>query len=150
VMISDVKGKYAEELIRYLLRQIIFSKPIYPKLSKEEKLFLMGLLSKSEKELIHGLRSAIVLLTSKSKFILLIDDFNLFDQLASDLLLEIIPLFQVNNIKIVMTESSEHNFLSARINNIKEITLGPFTEDELLSFLRRVTAPIFLKRQLRI
>ncbi len=79
--------------------------------------------------------SAIVLLTSKSKFILLIDDFNLFDQLASDLLLEIIPLFQVNNIKIVMTESSEHNFLSSRINNVKEITLGPFTEDELLSFL---------------
>ena len=136
VMISDVKGKYAEELIRYLLRQIVFSKPIYPNLSKEEKLFLIGLLSKSEKELIHGLRSAIVLLTSKSKFILLIDDFNLFDQLASDLLLEIIPLFQVNNIKIVMTESSEHNFLSARINNIKEITLGPFTEDELLSFLK--------------
>ena len=135
VMISDVKGKYAEELIRYLLRQIIFSQPIYPNLSKEEKLFLLGLLSKSEKELIHELRSAIVLLTSKSKFILLIDDFNLFDQLASDLLLEIIPLFQVNNIKIVMTESSEHNFLSSRINNVKEITLGPFTEDELLSFL---------------
>ena len=135
VLISDVKGKSAEELISYLLRQIIFSKAVYPNLSEEEKLTLLKLLSKSEKEIIDQLRITVALLTSKSKFILLIDDFNLYDQLASDLLLEIIPLLQVNNIKVVITESSEHNFLSSRINNVKEITSGPFTEDEMLTFL---------------
>jgi hypothetical protein len=93
------------------------------------------LLSKSERINSDELRSAIVLLTSKRKFILLIDDFNLFDQLASDFASGNNPLLQVNNIKIVMTESSEHNFLSSRINNVKEITLGPFTEAELLNFL---------------
>ena len=147
VLISDVKGKSAEELISYLLRQIIFSKAVYPNLSEEEKLTLLKLLSKSEKEIIDELRITVALLTSKSKFILLIDDFNLYDQLASDLLLEIIPLLQVNNIKVVITESSEHNFLSSRINNVREITSGPFTEDEMLTFLEESYISDFPKKR---
>ena len=149
VLISDVKGKSAEELISYLIRQIIFSKAVYPNLSEEEKLSLLKLLSKSEKEIIDELRITVALLTSKSKFILLIDDFNLYDQLASDLLLEIIPLLQVNNIKVVITESSEHNFLSSRINNLKEITSGPFTEDEMLTFLDESYIHDFPKKDIK-
>jgi len=101
VMISGVKGKSAEELISYLLRQIIFSNAVYQNHSEEERLTLLKLLRKSEKEIIDELRMTVALLTSKSKFILLIDDFNLYDPLASDLLVEIIPLLQVNNIKVI-------------------------------------------------
>lgn len=149
VIISDVRGKSAEELIRYLLRQIIFSKAVYLNLSEEEKLTLLKLLRKSEKEIIDELRITVALLTSKSKFILLVDDFNLYDPLASDLLLEIIPLLQVNNIKLIITESSEHSFLSSRINNLKEITSGPFTEDELLTFLEESYILDFPKKDIK-
>jgi serine/threonine protein kinase/tetratricopeptide (TPR) repeat protein len=135
IIISDVKGKSAEELISYLLRQIIFSEAVYPNLSEEERLTLLNLLRKSEKEIIDEFRTTVALLTSKSRFILLIDDFNLYDPLASDLLVEIIPLLQVNNIKVVVTETSEHSFLSSKINNIRDLTLGPFTKEEMLRFL---------------
>jgi len=135
IMVSGVKGKSAEELIKYLLRQIIFSKAVYLNLSEDEKLTLLKLLRKSEKEIIDELRINVALLTSKSKFILLIDDFNLFDPFACDLLLDIIPLLQVNNIKVILTETSGHNFLSSKINNVKDITLGSFTKEEMTLFL---------------
>src|SRR4030066_1691062 len=135
IMVSGVKGKSAEELIKYLLRQIIFSKAVYLNLSEEEKLTLLKLLRKSEIEIIDELRMNVALLTSKRKFILLICDFNLFDPFACDLLLDIIPLLQVNNIKVILTETSGHNFLSSKINNVKDITLGSFTKEEMTLFL---------------
>jgi serine/threonine protein kinase len=143
IIISDVKGKPVAELIRYLLRQIIFSESLYPNLSKSEKQYLLELLKKSGREILNELRQIIALLASKNKFILLIDDFNLYDQLASDFLLEIIPLLQVNNVKVVVSESSEHSFSSSRLNNVKEITLSPFTEEELKCFLEESFSPDF-------
>ncbi len=135
VVISNVRGKSGGELIQYIIRQIAFSKPVFPSLTGEEKTNLLSLLTGSKEKIISELRSIVALLTAKSKFILLIDDFNLYDQLVSDLLVEIIPQFQVNNIKVVVNESSEHNLLSSGINNIKEINLGPFTNEEMLTFL---------------
>ncbi|NWG27878.1 MAG: protein kinase [Ignavibacteriaceae bacterium] len=135
IIISDVKGKPVAELIRYMLRQIIFSESVYPNLSESEKQYLLQLLIKSGREILNEFRQVIALLASKNKFILLIDDFNLYDHLASDFLLEIIPLLQVNNVKVVVSESSEHSFSSSRLSNVKEITLGPFTEKELKCFL---------------
>jgi serine/threonine protein kinase/tetratricopeptide (TPR) repeat protein len=143
IIISDVKGKPVAELIRYLLRQIIFSESLYLNLSKSEKQYLLELLKKNGSEILNELRQIIALLASKNKFILLIDDFNLYDQLASDFLLEIIPLLQVNNVKVVVSESSEHSFSSSRLNNVKEITLGPFTEEELKCFLEESFSPDF-------
>ena len=149
VIISGVKGKSAGEIIRYLLRQIIFSNALYPSLSEQDKLNLLNLLGKSEKKIIDELLSAVALLSFRSKFILLIDDFNLYDQLANDLMLEIIPLFQVNNIKVIISESSEYNYLSKRLNNVKEITLGPFTKEEMILFIEESYSSEFPKEHLK-
>jgi serine/threonine protein kinase len=135
ILIAGVKGKSGAELIRYILRHIIFSEQVFPQLSDEEKKILFGVLEKNDTEIIDHLRSVIILLSSKSKFVLLIDDFNLFDQFSVDLLLEIIPYLQVNKIKVISAESSEHDFPSSRLNNVREITLGAFTESELDEFL---------------
>jgi serine/threonine protein kinase/tetratricopeptide (TPR) repeat protein len=149
ILISEVKGKSAEELISYLLRQIIFSNTVYPNLSEEERLTLLNLLRKSEKEIIDELRTTIALLTSKNKFILLIDDFNLYDSLASDFLVEIIPLLQVNNVKVIIAETSGHSFLSSRINNVKDITLGSFTKEEMMLFLEESYSSDFPKDDIK-
>ncbi|MBP1683797.1 MAG: Serine/threonine protein kinase [Ignavibacteriaceae bacterium] len=52
IIISGVKGKSAGAIIRYLLRQIIFSNDVYPNLSEEEKLTILKLLRINEKEII--------------------------------------------------------------------------------------------------
>lgn len=135
MLISDVRGKSADELIRFILRQIFFSKKVYPNLNTEAKSLVLKFLSDNKKNEIDELRTIVAALISKSTFILLIDDFNLYDELASDLLLEIIPLLQVNNIKVVVNESQLHDLLSARLNNVKYIDLGSFTNDEMSQFL---------------
>jgi tetratricopeptide (TPR) repeat protein len=135
VLISDVRGKSAEELIRYILRQIIFSRTVYPILNAEVKSFVLKFLLENKKKETDELRQLVAALASNSKFILLIDDFNSYDQLAGDFLLDIIPLLQVNNIKVVINESQTNELQSARLNNVKYIDLGPFTNDEMLQFL---------------
>ncbi len=135
VLISDVKGKSFEELIRYFLRQIVFSESVYPKLSEKDKLYLLQQLELNPAEIINDIKPLIAIISTNSKFILLIDDLNLYDNLVSNLLLEIIPILQVNNIKIIVSESSEHDYFSTRINNRRELTLGPFVGHELKTFL---------------
>ena len=135
VIISNVRGKSGGELIQYFIRQIVFSKSVYPNLREEEKLNILISLKGSKEKLINRIRSIVASLTSQSKFLLLIDDFNLYDPLVGNIFSEIIPQFQVNNIKVVICESSEQSFLSSRINNIREINLGPFTKEEMLNFI---------------
>ncbi|MFI5236443.1 MAG: protein kinase [Ignavibacteriales bacterium] len=149
VLISDVKGKSGAELVRYILRQLIFSGRIFPKLSEEDKASLFGVLKQSGTDIIDHLRSVVILITSKSKFILLIDDFNMLDQFSVDQLLELIPFLQINNIKVIISESSEHDFLSSRLNNVREITLGSFTDTELTEFLNVSYSADFPKENLQ-
>lgn len=136
ILISEIKIKSGAGLIRYILRKIIFSESVFSILAEEDKKVFVESMNKTDDEIVQELRSTVILLSSKAKFILLIDDFNLFDQLSMDLLLEILPFFQVNNIKVVISESSEHDFISTKINNMREVTLGSFTDDEMTSFLQ--------------
>ncbi len=135
IKISEIKSKSVEEIIRHLLRQIIFSESVFPNLSEEDKLYLFEQLKMNQSDIINELRNCISIISSNSKFILLIDDFNLYDKLAGNMLLDIIPILQVNNTKIILSESSEHEFISGRINNLREISLGAFVERELKTFL---------------
>jgi len=64
------------------------------------------------------------------------------------MLLEIIPYFQVNNIKVIISESSEHDFLSSRLNNVREISLGAFSDSELSEFLDASYIKEFPKKEL--
>lgn len=135
ILISDVKGKSVEELIRHLLRQIIFSESVFPSIPDEQKKYLIQKLDISSKDIIDEFKSSIALISSHCKFTLLIDDFNLYDQLVSNLLFDVIPVLQVNNVNVIVSESSEHEFQSNKLNNLKEVTLGPFTGQELITFL---------------
>ncbi|MGB5289137.1 MAG: protein kinase, partial [Ignavibacteriaceae bacterium] len=148
ILISDIKIKFGAELIRYILRKIIFSESVFPHLAKEEKALVIRLMNKSQEEVLDDLRSTIILLSSRSKFILLIDDFNLFDQLTIDLLLEIVPFLQVNGIKVIISESSEHDFLSSKINNVQEVNVGPFTIEEMSKLLEESYSNDFPKKEM--
>jgi tetratricopeptide (TPR) repeat protein len=135
VIISDVRGKSSEELIRFIIRQMIFSKAVYPNLNAETQYMILKFLSDGKKKEIDKLKQITAAVASQCKIILLIDDFNLYDQLTSNFLLEVIPLLQVNNSKVIVNESQGHELLSSSLNNVKEVTLGPFTNSEMLQFL---------------
>jgi serine/threonine protein kinase len=149
ILISEIKAKSGAGLIRYILRKIIFSESVFPKLAENDKTLVVQLINKSEEEVLDDLRSIIILLSSKCKFILLIDDFNLFDQLSTDRLLEIIPFLQVNNIKVILSESSEHDFISSKLYNVREVVLGSFTDEETAKFLRESYSADFPQKELQ-
>ena len=149
IKISEIKSKSVEEIIRHLLRQIIFSESVFPNLSGEDKLYLFEQLKMNQNDIINELRNCVSIISSNNKFILLIDDFNLYDKLAGNMLLDIIPILQVNNTKIILSESSEHEFISGRINNLREISLGAFVERELKTFLEESFYPDFPHRTIQ-
>lgn len=149
ILISEIKAKSGAGLVRYILWKIIFSESVYPHLPEEDKALIVQLMNKSEEEVLDNLRSIIILLSSKCKFILLIDDFNLFDQLSTDRLLEIIPFLQVNNIKVILSESSEHDFISSKLYNVREVVLGSFTDEETSKFLRESYSADFPQKELQ-
>ena len=149
ILISEIKAKYGTGLIRYILRKIIFSESVFPMIPEEDKQLVVQLMSKTEEEIVDDLRSTIILLSSKCNFILLIDDFNLFDQLSADRLLEIIPFLQVNNIKVIISESSEHAFISSKLNNVREVMLSPFTDEETERFLEESYSADFPQTELK-
>lgn len=80
ILVSDVKGKSVEDLIRYLLRQIIFSEYVFLNLTEEDKVYLIQQLDVNSKDVIDEFKSSIALISSRCKFTLLIDDFNLYDR----------------------------------------------------------------------
>ncbi|MBK9098641.1 MAG: protein kinase [bacterium] len=135
VIISEVRGKTSEELIRFIIRQMIFSKAVYPNLNAENQQMILRFLSDGKKKEIDELKQITAAVASQCTIILLIDDFNLYDQLTSNFLLEVIPLLQVNNSKVIVNESQGHELLSSSLNNVKEVTLGPFTNSEMFQFL---------------
>jgi len=136
VKVSELKGKTAEEIFRYLLRQILFSESVFQSLSEKDKNYLYEKVAlQQQNNIIDDFRNCIAIISSNSKFILLLDDFNIYDQLVSNLLLDIIPILQVNNTKVILSESSHHEFISSKLSNLKEITLGAFVKQELKIFL---------------
>ena len=150
VKVTEVKGKTAEEFFRHLLRQILFSESVFQSLSEKDKEYIYEKISVNEgNNIIDDFRNCIAIISSNSKFILLLDDFNLYDQLISDLLLDVIPILQVNNTKVILSESSHHEFISSKLSNLKEITLGAFVEKELKIFLEESFYSDFPKESLQ-
>jgi len=149
VLIGDIKSKSGIELIKYTLNKILFSDSVFPVLDNRSREKIFELISVMDEDVRASFKSTVISMVSKCRFILLIDDFNLFDEFSAELFLEIIPVLQVNNIKIIISESSEHPFYSNKLHNVKDIFLGPFTDEQLNEFVDRSFNNSFPKNELR-
>ncbi len=98
---------------------------------------------------LNEIRIAFSQLSSVNKFILLLDDFNKYDSFTIEILHEIIPVLQVNRIKVIIAEGSEQPYLSGFINNLREIDLMPFTDVQLKEYFESSYANFFPKRRVK-
>jgi hypothetical protein len=73
----------------------------------------------------------------------LIDDYNLLDSLAKEVITELIPVFQVNGIKVIVSEASDFDYTSNNINNLREILVGSFTQKQLNDYLELAFYELF-------
>ena len=136
VLISNTQGISGIDLIKFIVKKITYSKQVYLNLNENDRKHIDDFINKNQKKFVEKLLSILSIITAKSKFILLIDDYNLFDQFADNIIKEMIPAFQVNNIKVIISESSDFNYSSKGINNLREISIGSFVERQLSEYLQ--------------
>jgi len=148
ILINNVKVKSGIELVKYIIRKLFFSEFIYPFLGSSEAKIFSSLLSGSETEILKQLPAIVSKLASTNNFIFLIDDYNLFDEFSSEVFKDLVPILQINNIKVILSESSESAYHSAQLNNIREITIGSFTDVQLSELIELSFSKGFPKEQL--
>ena len=149
ILINITQGISGLDLIRHIIKRIIFTRQIFTNLDENELSLVLSFLNKSEKDFIDGLHSLLPIITSRSKFTLLIDDYNLFDKFSGEIISELIPLLQVNGIKVIISESSDIDYTSGNINNLKELTIGSFTDRQLSDYLELAFYNLFPKNELK-
>jgi len=137
VLISEDKSKTGMGFIRIFLKRIYYNSSVYPNLNGDERVRIEKFLSSPPENLQDEFKSIINKIASESKFILLLDGFNFYDEFTIEILKNILPLLQVNKIKIILSENTDHPVKSKIVNNLREISLSPFTDDQLNEFLNR-------------
>ena len=129
--------KSGVDFIKYILKKIISSEHVYSSLKEESKEKIESVLFSDNKEIKNELKSAFSLVSENNHFILLLDDFNKFDEFTIELLKDIIPILQSHNVKIILTENTNFNVYSSFIYNLTEINLTPFTELQVKELLQK-------------
>ncbi len=118
------------------LRKILYQGNIYSEIDRETRELAFSLLEGKSTNLAEELKTVIVKLLAAGRFIVLIDNFNLISNFDLDIFLQIIPILQVNKIKVILTEDSSTDYRSKAINNLQVLNLNPFTETEVTEFVQ--------------
>ena len=148
ILIEDAQGKTGVDLVRYVLRKVIFSDSVFTTLDEVMKKNAVELFDKADDDLLKAFKPVITKISSVCKFILLIDDFNLFDDFASELFRDTIQIMQINNIKVIIAESSEREASTNKLYNVKNILLSSFTEYQLDEFIDKSFIDGFPKEEI--
>lgn len=149
VLITNRKSSTGYKFITGLIHRIIHNENVYGKLPSELLNKIEALGDEPPKDLIEEIKSIFTQLSLKADFILLLDDFNHYDDFSYEVLKELIPIFQVNRIKVILSENSDINYLSEAFHNLREINLTPFTEVHLNEYLDKSFYDKFPKQDLR-
>jgi serine/threonine-protein kinase len=143
ILISNTQGISGINLIKHFIKRIIFTGSVFFYLNDNEKEQILSFITKSEKDYLDELHSIISIITNRSQFVVLIDDYNLFDSLAKEVISELIPVFQVNGIKVIVSEASDFDYTSDNINNLREVLVGSFTQRQLNEYLELAFYELF-------
>ncbi len=149
IFIDNTNAQTGIEFVRSLLKKIIFNNEVYPKLSKDLLNQIDRFYESQPENFDEGLKSIFNRLSSECGFILILDGFNNYDLYTLELFKNIIPILQVNHIKVILTENSDRHSASDFIFNLQKINLTPFTEAHLSEYLDKSFSAIFPKNELR-
>ncbi len=125
------------------LRKMLYQENIFSGTDKELLAGVQRLLEGKSINLVEELKTVIIKLISKGRFTLLIDNFNLISNFDLDIFIQIIPILQVNKVKVVLTEDSSMEYRSKAVNNLRVINLNPFTENEVTEFVQNSFADFY-------
>ncbi len=137
ILIKNNKAKAGFDFIKLILKQIVFNQFVFEKLSDEVKEKIYAIFNSPSQDLISELKIIFTAVSMQNNFVLILDAFNFYDEFAVEVFKNIIPILQVNKIKVILTENSDFSYLSSFIFNLREINLIPFTEIHLDEFITK-------------
>ncbi len=125
------------------LRKMLYHEKIYSGIDPETLSAAERLLNGNNANLVEELKTIIIKFISAGRFILLVDNFNQISDFDLDIFLQIIPILQVNKIKVVLTEDSSTEYKSKAVNSLQVINLNPFTETDVTEFVQNSFASFY-------
>ncbi|MBU2492035.1 MAG: serine/threonine-protein kinase [Bacteroidetes bacterium] len=131
-----------------ILNKILYLDNVYSVVDPVTKQNILNLIEKESGNLVEDLKSIFMQVSQKSHFVLLMDDFNLNDDFTIELFKEIIPILQVNGIKVIIAEDTNKSIAHKFINNIRIYSLTSFTDQNLLEFLDKSFFSMFPKKEI--
>jgi serine/threonine protein kinase/tetratricopeptide (TPR) repeat protein len=149
VLLSYNKAKPGLDFIKEMLLRILFNEIIFNTISNDLKSKIQELISSPADDIIEQINAVFSKISQDCNFFILFDNFNELDELAYDVIKNIIPILQVNKRKFILAEDSVLNIRSNEISELHEISLTSFTESDLTEFLEKSYFPEFPKNDLK-
>lgn len=149
VYIENTRRKTGVELVRYFFHKLLFCDPIFNSIVAEDQESIKHFFSNSDIEVSDSFKALLKRVTENKKLLLLIDDFNLYDDFAKETINELFPVLQINKIKVIIAETSEFQYATENLFNIQHIQITPFTDKQLSEYLDLAYYSTFPKHKLR-
>lgn len=93
--------------IKYIFRKLVLTETIYSYKESEFNQIINDLYEKSDSVFIDTIKRVFNTLPAGINFIVLLDDYNLYDTFTTETLTEIIRILQVKGIKVILSESAD-------------------------------------------
>lgn len=148
IFIENPGTKTGLECVKFILKKILLNEILYRD-RVDTVQYVLDAMNKDSSEIIQSAKMVFNTLTAGFKLIILFDNYNLYDSFTSEVLTNLIRIFQIKGIKVILTESLDYDQSSHKINNTYEIQLNPFTEHHLKEFLNLSYISSFPKDELQ-
>lgn len=149
IFIENTKTKTGIDAVKYIFRKILFSDILFNEVSDKYDKIVSDLFENDKANIVDTLKNIFNNLPEGIELLIAIDDFNLYDSFTIEVLLEVFPILQINQFKIIISESSVYNYASTLISNLCDIQLNQFTDHQLSEYIDLSYSLLFPKRELK-
>lgn len=140
IFVPNDRTKTSTAFVKFFVNKLVFNEINYSKLDSDTFSLVDKLINLQSDNLKNDLKLLVNKISSNNRFILLLDDFNLYDSFAIEVFNEIFPVLQVNGCNIILTEKSDLDYVTDFVNNSLKLDLGTFTSVQVEEFLRTTYA----------
>jgi serine/threonine protein kinase len=149
VLVENTKTKSGIDSIKFILKKIIFTETIYLAKKNEFDLIAKELCDDTFETVINTAKRVLNTLQPGTSFLVLLDDFNLYDDYTKETLVQIIQILQVKGVKVILSESLDVDQASTALNNVCTIQLNQFTEHQLTEFIELSFSRVYPQDELK-
>jgi serine/threonine protein kinase/tetratricopeptide (TPR) repeat protein len=149
ILVENPKTKTGFDSLKYIFKKIIFTETIFHEKESEFNNIIFELCDDKSESIVEVVKKVLNTLPAYTPFLILFDDFNLYDDFTRETLIQIIQILQVKGIKVIISESSDSDQASNGLNNLCAIQLNQFTEHQFSEFIELSYTKTFPQDELK-